>query len=185
MAQKWRSGAGASSPRQARPLDLKALDRIALRYVERYATSRAKLQAYLRRKLRERGWSDDAPPPVEALVERFAALGYVDDATFAAARGAGLVRRGYGPRRVAASLKAAGIDDADSAEARCAAENEAWTAALAFARRKRIGPFATAAADRPAREKAVAALLRAGHAPATARRIAWAAPGDVPEPDDD
>ena len=37
------------------PLDQPALERAALRYVERYATTRAKLVAYLTRKLRERG----------------------------------------------------------------------------------------------------------------------------------
>jgi regulatory protein len=112
-----------------------------------------------------------------------AALGYVDDAAFANARAASLARRGYGPRRVTMSLKAAGIGPEDAADAEAQARQEAWNAALAFSRRKKIGPFASVAADRAAREKAFAALLRAGHEVAIARRIVQSDPGDVPELD--
>lgn len=165
------------------PLDQEGLERIALHYVGRYATSRAKLRHYLERKLSERGWSGEGVAPVDALIERIRTLGYVDDRAFAAARAASLGRRGYGPRRVSESLRAAGIGEEDGAEAREIASENAMTAALSFARRKRIGPYAAAAPDRPAREKAFAALLRAGHAMDIARRIVDAAPGDVPEED--
>ena len=37
------------------PLDAAALERLALRYVERFATTRGKLTDYLRRKIREIG----------------------------------------------------------------------------------------------------------------------------------
>jgi len=154
---------------------------MALRYVERYATTRARLAAYLRRKLRERGWDGEAEPPVEMLVGKLAELGYVDDAGFATARASGLTRRGYGPRRVAESLQAAGVGEEDGEDARLLAENAAWEAALTLARRKRIGPFADVQGDRPVREKAMAALLRAGHSIDIARRIVGAAPGEVPD----
>ena len=183
MAQTWRSGRTAGKASQARPLDAPALERLALRYVERYATTRARLGNYLIRKLKERGWAGDAAPAIEPLVERFAALGYVNDAGFAAQRAASLTRRGYGVRRVSASLKAAGIEESDAAEAEEAARADAWQTALAFARRKRIGPFAAGVADRPAREKALAAMIRAGHDFATARRIVDLPPGSVPESD--
>ena len=183
MAQSWRNGRRGDT-KAARPLDEAALERLALRYVERFATTRAKLGDYLRRKLRERGWAPDRAPAIEMLAERFVELGYVDDAAFATARSAGLTRRGYGPRRVAASLRAAGIGETDAAPAEQAARDAAWDAALVFARRKRIGPFAAAIGDRATREKALAALLRAGHDMGMARRIVAAAPGDVPEPDD-
>jgi regulatory protein len=170
VAQKWRER------RAPPPLDAERLDRIALRYVERYATTRAKLAAYLERKLRERGWAGDAAPDVAGLVERFAELRYVDDETFAATRTASLMRRGYGPRRVTASLRAAGVEDAGVRDD----DRAVWEAALAFARRKRIGPFAAVEPDRAGREKAFAAMMRAGHDPALARRIAYAAPDQVP-----
>ena len=83
MAQTWRSRRGDGEARQPRPLDDAGLERLALRYVERYATSRARLSAYLGRKLRERGWAGSDAPPVEALTDRLAELRYVDDAAFA------------------------------------------------------------------------------------------------------
>jgi regulatory protein len=165
------------------PLDSAGLEQAALSYAGRYATTRARLRLYLVRKLRERGWAEAHAPPVEALVERLAALNYVDDRAFAAARGAALGRRGYGARRIGEALRAAGIGEADGAEARAAARDGAWAAALRFAERKKLGPFAAARSDRAAREKAFAAMLRAGHPPGLARRILDAKPGEIPDAD--
>jgi regulatory protein len=165
------------------PLDAEALEQAALSHAGRYATTRARLAAYLRRKLRERGWNGEGEPPVAPLVERMAALGYVDDRAFAAARAAALTRRGYGVRRIGAALRGAGIGEEDGAEARELAAASAWEAALRFAERRRIGPFAAAEADRPAREKAFAAMLRAGHPMQIARRLVSAKPGIVPQAD--
>ncbi len=120
---------------------------------------------------------------VEKLVGRMADAGYVNDRLFAESKAASLGRRGYGARRVREALSAAGIDEADQAEARESAEENAWAAALRFAERKRLGPFAAQVPDRAAREKAIAAFLRAGHPSAIARRLASAAPGAVPDPD--
>jgi regulatory protein len=165
------------------PLDAEALEQAALSYAGRYATTRAKLAAYLARKLRERGWSGAGEPPVDRLVERMAALGYVDDRAFASARAAALSRRGYGARRIGAVLRGAGIADEDAADAREIASGAEWEAALRFAQRRRIGPFAQAEADRPAREKALASMLRAGHPMQIARRFVAARPGEIPEAD--
>ena len=162
------------------PLDSAGLEQAALFYAGRYATTRAKLAAYLGRKVRERGWAEAHAPPIEALVERLAALNYVDDRAFATAKAGALARRGYGARRVGEALRAAGIDEEDGAEARQAAEEGAWEAALRFAERRKIGPFASVEADRPTREKAYAAMLRAGHPPGLARRILAARPGEIP-----
>jgi regulatory protein len=166
------------------PLDDAGLEQAALSYAGRYATTRAKLAAFLERKLRDRGWAGEGAPPVARLVDRMASLGYVDDRAFAAARAASLGRRGYGARRVDDALRAAGVDEEDAADAREAARLGAWQAALRFAERRRIGPFARSEPGREAREKALGALLRAGHPPALARRLAQARPGEVPEADD-
>lgn len=159
------------------PLDAATLQALALHYLGRYATTRAKLRDYLRRKLRERGWAGEGAADVEGVVERCATLGYVDDAGFADNRGAALTRRGYGPARVSAALRAAGVEEAAGATARAAAEDDAREAALRFARRKRIGPFAEGQADRDMRQKQLAAMLRAGHGFELARKIVSAAPG--------
>ena len=166
-----------------RPLDEASLEEAALGYAARYATTRARLSAYLVRKLRERGWEGVAEPPIERVVERMATLGYVDDRSFAVAKAASLGRRGYGARRVGEALRAAGIGQEDSAEAREAAERDAWQAALRFAQRRRIGPFALEEPDPAGREKALAAMVRAGHGVELARRLVRSPPGVVPEAD--
>lgn len=167
------------------PLDGESLERLALFYVGRYATTTAKLASYLRRKVQERGWNGEETLPIEALVQRFCELGYIDDGAFAAARATSLQRSGYGERRVAQALRAAGIGEEAAAAARAQSRDGALAAALRFAERRRIGPYASEAADRPAREKAFAAMMRAGHPLDLARRIVSARPGEVPESDGD
>lgn len=164
------------------PLDAAALDRLALRYVERFATTRGKLSQYLSRKIRERGW-EGAPADVATVAERMATLGYVDDRGFAEMKGAALSRRGYGPRRVADTLRAAGLDADDAAPALEEARGVALESALALARRKRIGPFAAERADPALRQRQLATLLRSGHDMRVARRILDCAPGELPDPD--
>ncbi|HKT84563.1 MAG TPA: RecX family transcriptional regulator [Novosphingobium sp.] len=156
--------------RNLQPLTPAALEEMALAYVARFATTQSKLRAYLRRKLRERGWAEESSPPVEALVGRYADLGYVDDAAWARMKAGSLLRRGYGARRVGEALQVAGVD-ADLRDAVRPAELEQRRAALVLARRRRFGPFAVQAPDRPAREKQVAAMMRAGHRLDIARRI--------------
>ncbi len=173
------------APQRARPaLDEPALQRLALGYAGRYATSRAKLADYLRRKLSERGWTGDDDPPIARIVERFVELGYVDDRAVADAKGRALGARGYGERRLVAALGGLGIGENDARGARAQAADAAWETALRFAERKRIGPFAQRIADEKGRHRAFGAMMRAGHSVDHARRIVNAAPGDVPVLDD-
>ncbi|MFX8922223.1 hypothetical protein ABTN04_19345, partial [Acinetobacter baumannii] len=83
-------------------LDPARLNELALAYAARFATSAGKLSAYLKRKVRERGWEGegDAADAMAAVVGRMVELRYVDDVAFAQARGSGLLRRGYGARRI-------------------------------------------------------------------------------------
>jgi regulatory protein len=181
MAQSWRVKSRTDKkPRP--PLDPESLERLALHYVGRYSTTRAKLRSYLLRKVRERGWEGD-PADIEGLVQRLAELGYVDDRAFAEARGAAFQRRGYGERRLDQALKAAGIEDKDSEDARATARETALEAALRFAERKRIGPYAVTEMDRESRQRAFAAMLRAGHSFDIARRVLDCASGEIPDLD--
>ena len=166
------------------PLDAAALERLALRYVERFATTRARLVDYLRRKVRERGWEGDAADPA-ALAERMAELGYIDDRAFGEARASAMARRGLGKRRVTGVFHQVGIGAEDAEALAPAIEARALDAALTFARKRRIGPFADVAADRPGREKQIAAMIRGGHDFGLARRIAAMAPGEDPREDGD
>lgn len=164
------------------PLDREKLEQLALHYAGRYATTRAKLLAYLSRKLRERGWVEDgSKPDPENLANRFAELRYVDDAAYAAMRAGSLVRRGYGARRIEENLRAAGVGEAERSQVRERAGEDRFSAAETFARKRRIGPFAPAPADRATQQKQIAAFLRAGHDADLARRFVRALPGDVVE----
>ena len=163
------------------PLDEERLRELALGYVGRFATTRARLATYLNRKLRERGWAGEGTPDLSALVERLAELGYVDDRVFALAKASALTARGYGTRRVRQALAHAGVDEEDSADGTALAQEGAAEAALRYARRRRIGPYALQQADPAAREKALAAMIRAGHDFALARAIVDANPGNPPE----
>lgn len=187
MAQKWRVTPDSSKTHRRRPpkpLDEQGLRDLALHYAGRYATTRAKLVDYLRRKLRERGWEAPAAADPEGIAARFAELGYIDDAGFAAMKGAALTRRGYGARRVGEALRAAGVEEGDRQPAVNDAAAERWAAAEAFARRKRIGPYAAEPVEREQREKRIAAFLRAGHDYELARKWVDAAPGEMPDRED-
>ncbi|KAB2852869.1 MAG: hypothetical protein F9K41_14310 [Sphingopyxis terrae] len=87
------------SDRSKKPLDASRLDELALAYVARFATSRAKLLRYLGRKLREAEWTDPADPRAacDAIADRMERLRYLDDRQYAAMRGAAMTRRGLVP----------------------------------------------------------------------------------------
>src|SRR5437763_1626520 len=101
--------------RPSPPLDESKLNELALRYVGRFATTRAKLRSYLARKVRERGWDGAREPDPVRIAERFAEQGYVDDAAYALAKSEALTGRGYGKRRVVEKLRAAGVEEDDGA----------------------------------------------------------------------
>lgn len=168
-------------PRERRPLpplDGPALERLALRYVERFATTRGRLTDYLVRKRRERGWQGEPVDPA-GIADRMAALGYIDDRAYAEAKAAAMARRGLGARRVADAWRQARIGAEDTGALVTQVEAREGDAALAFARRKRIGPFATAPADREQQRRQIAQMARAGHGFALSRRIVEAAPGET------
>lgn len=156
------------------PLNEAALRDLALSYAARFASTGARLEAYLARKLRERGVAEDADGrtatiDIPVLVARLVELGYVDDAAYARSRARDLGARGYGARRVEQVLWAAGVNEGIRAET-APGELSRRRAAMLMAQKRRLGLFGSgreASADpltrRKAHEKAVAAMLRAGH----------------------
>jgi regulatory protein len=149
------------------------LERWALDYLGRYASSAENLRRVLARRVRR--WAPQAAPAaaalIEALVARYLVSGLLDDAAYAAARVQSLHRRGESMRAMRARLATKGVsgavvDDAVSG-LRAASPEPDLAAACAFARRRRLGPFRRTAADH-ARE--LAAFARAGFS----RRVAEA-----------
>lgn len=178
MVRDWNRGQKKPRP----PLDAAALEAIGLRYVERFQTTRARLLRLLSDKVRLRGWAGEGSPDLEAIADRLVDAGYVDDRAFAEARVRGLARRGMGPARARASLSAAGIQSDEQQEA--LQELDPLEAAIAFARRKRLGPFGPDVSDPKIRQRQFGMMARAGHSPPLARAILDArSEEDLPQPD--
>jgi regulatory protein len=174
MTGEDRRGRGRGEKRAKPPLTEAKLRDLALHYAARFASTGARLEAYLSRKIRERGLAEDGDGrtvdvDVPGLVARLVELGYVDDDAYARMRARDLGARGYGARRVEESLRHAGVGEG-LRRAHAPGEAECRRAAALMARKRRLGPFSAqgeADADpltaRNAHEKAVAAMLRAGH----------------------
>lgn len=155
------------------------MSELALAYVSRFATTKAKLTRYLVRKLGERGWEGEGLPDVERLVASMVGYGYVNDAAFAEIKARSLTRRGYGKRRVDAAIYEAGVAEPDRGAADDIVEATRTSAALRLAERRRWGPYASEREHDPAkRQKMLGAFLRAGHDHRLARRILEMAPGE-------
>jgi regulatory protein len=149
------------------------IERWALDYLGRYASSSENLRRVLHRRIRRRlpQAAPKSAATIEALINRYREAGLLDDAAYAAGRVGSLNRRGDSVRAIRSRLAAKGVpgkavDDAIS-DLRATVPNPDLTAACAFARRRRLGPFRRAAADH-ARE--LAAFARAGFS----RRVAEA-----------
>jgi regulatory protein len=170
---KPRQRAGAPGPAP----DAAALQAAALTYLARYAATQATLRRVLERRVErwanaaQANGADTSAVAQEAaaarrvardVVARLAASGAIDDAAYAVARGGKLLRAGHSRRAAALDLRARGVD---AETARAALPEDADTelaAALALARRRRIGPFRMAAADAAAIRREAGVLARAG-----------------------
>jgi regulatory protein len=121
----------------------------------------------------------DVEAAIDGIVARYVRAGVIDDARYAERKAGRLHRRGTSARHIRRKLALAGIahegiDRAlDATRAELAADNDALDlrAALAFARRRRLGPFRAAAERTDRRDRDLAALGRAGFAYALARRV--------------
>jgi regulatory protein len=172
-----------------------SLHQAALGHLARFAATEAGLRRVLER--RADRWARRAEAegmPAETIAaqrgaakaaaarvaQRMVAAGAVDDAGFAAARAKRLARAGRSHRAIAAHLAAKGVD-ADLAQAALPeAEIAELDAALAWCRRRRLGPFARQDADDPAaRLKALAALARGGFPRAIAQQALDMAPEEA------
>jgi regulatory protein len=95
-----------------------------------------------------------------------------------------MAARGLGTRRVKGALAAAGVgrdDVAAAVDAGDDAAEQALETAIAFARRRRFGPFGREGASHdPVRmRRELAAMARAGHDFAVAKRVLGAADEDA------
>jgi regulatory protein len=105
------------------------------------------------------------------VVESLTKLGAVNDAAFAESRARRLRRTGGSRRAVLAHLGAKGVGSETAATAVPENETAELAAALIFARRRRVGPYATEGGRALEPMRVMAAFGRAGFGSAVTRRV--------------
>jgi len=169
--------------RTASPITAKYLQNAAVFYLERYASSAEGLRRVLRRRVSKARLLDapvmeNVDEAIEAVVQKFVSAGLLDDTAFAQTKARSLHRRGLSGRLTRQRLQVAGVGREDVDKAMEALDEELGTdparrelqAALAFARRRRLGPWRTK--DRETNKpRDLASMARAGFAYELARRV--------------
>ncbi|WP_114947004.1 regulatory protein RecX [Microvirga calopogonii] len=151
------------------------LQRAALAYLERYASSAENLRRVLRRKVDKRCRLRGEDPAafqdmIDEVVAKSLRSGLIDDTRYAEARVATLRRRGGSARAIQAKLSAKGVDRATIAAVLEQDDGNEEQAARAFARRRKLGPFRSGERA-PYRDKDLAAMARAGFRFDVARHV--------------
>jgi regulatory protein len=167
-------------PRRIRKLGPADLKDAALHYLGSYAASTARLRQVLTRRIKRSAKANDLE--VEPLLEELERVifmltrtGLLNDATFAEGRVRSLNRRGGSRRQIVAKLSAAGVAKATTVEALAGLDAELpdaeIAAAIAYAKRRRLGVFRALRDETPERRrKDLMAMARAGFALDLARR---------------
>jgi len=168
---------GQRTPRKATAAYLR---NAALYYLDRYASSTANLRRILMAKVERSARAHDTDraegaATVDALLADFTRDGVLDDARYAAGRVRALYRRGASTRAIRARLAAKGVvrEHIDPAIATLREESHEpdLTAALTFARRRRLGPYRAQNTRADHRTRDLAALGRQGFAYDVARQV--------------
>ena len=155
------------------PPDEAALQAAALAHLARYATTRAGLVRVLDRRVERwvRGAAGQevvaeravaAKQLVRQVVARLVEAGVVSDAAFAESRARRLLRAGHSRRAVAAHLAGRGVASETAETVLPEAPEVELAAALALARRRRLGPFRAAPQDAAGKRRELGVLARAG-----------------------
>jgi len=159
-----------------------SLEQAALRYLDRYASSAAGLRRILLRRVRRNAGDGDgrqaAASAIDAVLRRLVGSGLLDDARYAEVRAASLARRGLSLSAIRRDLGARGVARPEIEAALAAIKGDAGgtdaadlAAALALARRRRLGPFRVEGQRAAFRMRDLAALGRAGFAFEVAKRV--------------
>ena len=160
-----------------RALTRKRLENIAVYYLKRYASSCENLRRVLFRRadkaiLVHGGDREEIKLWIEDIIDRMVRSNFLNDARYALDRTTTLRRTGRAPAKIRAQLTAKGVNrniiDDVLAETAVTANGEDATlkAAMAYARRRRLGPFSEkpSAQDgvQKQNKKHLAILARAG-----------------------
>jgi regulatory protein len=170
--------------RARKPVTQDSLEKSAIHYLERFSSSVAGVRLVLRNKLRRAAQEDkaedfDGNAAIETVIAKLIRAGLLDDARYAAFRAGALARRGSSLFVIKRDLKTRGVAPAliDAAvaelreEAGGTSDEADRAAALALARRRRLGPYRPEAQRAAFRHKDLATLGRAGFALEIARSV--------------
>lgn len=176
--------ADRKSDRRPKRLAIPDLDQIALDYLARFATSRKRVEEMLTRRIRKSAhFHGDDPAPllaaIPAVIAKLERNRFLDDETFAGMKAASLTRRGTSRRQIGAKLAQLGIAAEDRGKAMAGLTEEFGNAeeaaAIAYAKRRRLGPYrARHIAGEQRLEQAkrdLAAMARAGFGFDLAKRV--------------
>ena len=165
------------------------LERAAVFYLQRFASSSENLRQVLTRKARRRarassqagedGPEVDVAPLVDAVVARAVAAGLLDDRTYADAKLVSLLRRGTSARTARAALASKGVGAELVSAALAEAAPDDLAQARRYAERRRLGPWRSRP-DPSLRERDLAALARAGFPYRVATQVLDADPDGEP-----
>ena len=160
----------------------------ALHYLGRYTSTTSQLRRIMTRRIdrslaHHGGDRTEVLETLDRLVEQLCREGHLDDARYAQARGEELHRRGSSHRAIRSKLADKGVSGEliDRTLALLAENDEdpELTAAIAYARRRRIGPFRSQVEpDFAQRRREFSALARAGFPMGIERRLVDAASPD-------
>jgi regulatory protein len=175
-----------NEPRRPKAMTERRLENIAAFYLQRFSTTAAHLRRVLMRRIdKSMNPARAATGPrraemaawVDRLLARLVRSGAVDDRAFADGLTARLRRLGKGPGIIRARLAGKGVPHemirmvlAETAETHDG-DDAAFVAALAYARRRGLGPFRDGPDDRDTRRRELGALARAGFSLDVARRV--------------
>src|SRR6478736_5945041 len=137
-----------------KPITAKYLQNAATFYLERYPSTAEGLRRVLNRRVRKAEMAeapviDNVKQTIDAIVAKFVDAGVIDDQAFAQTKARALHRRGTSTRLTRQKLRLAGIDADTLDKAIEGLDQELdtdprqreWQAAVALARRRRLGPF--------------------------------------------
>jgi len=179
--------------RPARPITAKYLQNAATFYLERYPSTAEGLRRVLQRRVRKAEMAEapvmeNVKEAIDALVAKFVDAGMIDDKAFAQTKARSLHRRGTSTRLTRQKLAMAGIDT-DTLDAAMAGldqelhtdpKQREWQAAVALARRRKLGPFRQKE-RKEHRDRDLATMARGGFAYDLAKKIVDAKDTDALE----
>lgn len=169
-------------PRPPKKVTPQVLRNKALKYLDRFASSKENLRRVLMRHVQKSAHYHQTDPKegaewVDELIQKLDGTLFLNDTAYAEARALSLHRRGNSPKLIHLKLREKGVSEADIAFALERLKEELdqtdleRSAAISLAKRRRLGPWRLPEKRELMKDKDLAALARAGFSYDLAREI--------------